>query len=460
MALYEETVTDNVDAAEVLSAVDHLIISDGLTASDAQAQAQTTYTFTFEEILSLTEAYGSVELAELAESFGFSVSTSLGIPVTAQAAMYLSSNSSPQYILGAEATSNVYILDRLIRQRNVLVEVLESVDVEGAALFAGYGLRLAERLRVSSAPAAATMYHLMIQEAARISETIRRVQIASVEDQVTLDYALSYIIGLSVIEKLGLSDPLVERLRTTVSVEEQFQLLDTLRRFIDGSLVDSVGMTTDVGASTVRRLTVADGVEVTDDIASKLLLRLEIADGLAVSDADVLQMIYDGRINENVSILAAYIAPSGSFTTWAVNTRTSAVTEYSNYAFNSFAELSSKYIAASSTGLYELSGDNDDGEDIIAQIKTGIAQMGGSRYTSFRAAYLGARGAGNYVLKLETGDGKTYNYAVTANNMETTKINLGKGLRARYFSFELISTGQDFDLDTLEFVPIVAQRRV
>ena len=44
--------------------------------------------------------------------------------------------------------------------------------------------------------------------------------------------------------------------------------------------------------------------------------------------------------------------------------------------------------------------------------------------------------------------------------MKTTKVNLGKGLRARYFAFELVSTGQDFDLDTLEFIPLVAQRRV
>jgi hypothetical protein len=37
---------------------------------------------------------------------------------------------------------------------------------------------------------------------------------------------------------------------------------------------------------------------------------------------------------------------------------------------------------------------------------------------------------------------------------------MGKGQRARYFAFELISAGQDFDLDTIEFVPIVVQRRV
>jgi hypothetical protein len=49
---------------------------------------------------------------------------------------------------------------------------------------------------------------------------------------------------------------------------------------------------------------------------------------------------------------------------------------------------------------------------------------------------------------------------VSTRSMRSTKVHMGKGQRARYFSFELISTGGDFDLDTLEFVPIVVQRRV
>ena len=64
------------------------------------------------------------------------------------------------------------------------------------------------------------------------------------------------------------------------------------------------------------------------------------------------------------------------------------------------------------------------------------------------------------MLKIITGEGLTVVYSLTADSMQSTKIHVGKGLRTRYFAFELISTGQDFDLDTLEFVPLVVQRRV
>jgi hypothetical protein len=78
----------------------------------------------------------------------------------------------------------------------------------------------------------------------------------------------------------------------------------------------------------------------------------------------------------------------------------------------------------------------------------------------FKGMYLGVRGEGEWVIKLITGDGNTYNYAVSTRNQRTTKVHMGKGLRARYWAFDMISSGQDFDLDTIEFVPIAAQRRV
>jgi hypothetical protein len=64
-------------------------------------------------------------------------------------------------------------------------------------------------------------------------------------------------------------------------------------------------------------------------------------------------------------------------------------------------------------------------------------------------------------LRLTTGPGAYYDYLVKARPMQTTRVTLGKGLRARYFKYELIAIdGHDFDLDNIEFLPIVSQRRV
>lgn len=87
-------------------------------------------------------------------------------------------------------------------------------------------------------------------------------------------------------------------------------------------------------------------------------------------------------------------------------------------------------------------------------------QFGSVQLSRLKAAYLGMRGAGEYVLRIETGDGSIYDYGVSARDMRTTKVHMGKGQQARYFAFELLGSGADFDLDSIEFVPLVKQRRV
>ena len=131
--------------------------------------------------------------------------------------------------------------------------------------------------------------------------------------------------------------------------------------------------------------------------------------------------------------------------------------------FNSITKMGNQYLGANSEGLWLLDGELDAAANIPTRVKSGWMQPSGSKFTSFKAAYLGLRvrdDARDFFLKLHSGDGREYVYAVKPNNMQTTKINMGKGLRSRYFSFELVTTGADYDLDSLEFVPLSSYRRV
>jgi hypothetical protein len=244
------------------------------------------------------------------------------------------------------------------------------------------------------------------------------------------------------------------------SLIETIDVADALARFLSGSLADGIGMTFTQVAVATKGAQVSEGIGIAPALTPHLILRVTAVEEIGIDDTLALRMLFNPVLSEGIELAAAYLAPDGSFTTWAMNTRTGAVTEYSNYAFNSFARMGHKYIGASQDGLYELVGDDDAGTDIIADIKSGFAQWAGSKFSMIKGIYIGARGDGDMVLKVITGDDKTYNFSVNVQSQQTTKIITGKGLRARYFAFELISTGQDFDLDTIEFVPLVADRRV
>lgn len=305
-----------------------------------------------------------------------------------------------------------------------------------------------------------TTYNISQPELTAIRDTLRLGVPLAVSDTVGTSDITKVVQSLRIAEALKLQELVVAGAKYTTSIFDGVAWADALRRFFAGEAIDGVGIQSVVAPQYRANMTLTQNLGIQQTDAAKLVFRVVAEDSVELDLTGVLKMLFAPALSEGVEISAAYVQPNGSLTTWAVNTEIGAVTEYSNYEFNSFAQIGYKYLGASSSGLYELNGDDDAGTDIVSVIKSGLAQFGGSRFAMFKAAYLGVRGGGDYVFRLETGDGRFYDYDIVAQDMQTTKIRLGKGLRARYFSFQLTSTGQDFDLDSIEFVPLVAQRRV
>ena len=197
-------------------------------------------------------------------------------------------------------------------------------------------------------------------------------------------------------------------------------------------------------------------------LAKNLVMRLALTEGAHLSDAEVLQFIYSETMVESIVAELLYQSPNGNITSWAINTRTNAVTQYDNFAFNSFAQMGNKYLAADENGLYELNGSQDITTPVVATFGGGYFQPGGAKFSGLKGVYIGAAGRGNYLLKIITGDQIERVYRSVLNpGLMTTKVNIGKGIRARYIAWELINEdGQDFDFDNIEFVPMLSGRRV
>ncbi len=153
-----------------------------------------------------------------------------------------------------------------------------------------------------------------------------------------------------------------------------------------------------------------------------------------------------------------YIVAGYDGTTWALNTRTKAVTEYTGYSFTGFAKVEGVMHAAAANGLYQLDGDDDDGAPIALRARSGLMRFGGTRLSRLKAAYVTARRSSVLTVTIETGDGVSYTYTVEPRPMRTARVHMGKGQRATHFLVDV--QGSDLDLDMLELVPIIVQRRV
>lgn len=342
--------------------------------------------------------------------------------------------------------------------KGVAGDTTDTVSVSEALAFV-LGALTQDAIRTADIADPSIIYTAALADTAALQELLSQALPAALIDAVGVSEALTILQAVLLQEVLGIAETVVGSAIYGLSWQDQVRFMDALARFFSGDVTEGLGIQDNIVTNALLAAALSETAGVNDALSPLLILRAVVSDTASVTDASLARMIFSGTLIDGVEVSAAYIAP-GNITSWAVNTRTGAASEYSNFEFNSFAQMGMQYIAASDAGLYELRGDDDAGTSIVSRIKSGFAQFAGSHLNSFKAAYLGVRGGGDYVLRLITGDGKTYDYGVKAEDMATTKVALGKGLRARYFAFELISAGQDFDLDSVEFIPLVAQRRV
>jgi hypothetical protein len=286
----------------------------------------------------------------------------------------------------------------------------------------------------------------------------------------TIPLILSQGINLSLVLAGGISLKLLQKLLVGTASLPAFTYHFTIAgRVVISDLIDKLffvmieqlfTMQPALGRQFIAGSSLVQLLAVSPAFTNKLVLRLN--GNFQLSPEQLVNMLYKGDpLLDGVVITALYISPSGTTTTWAVNTRTNAVTEYLNYNFSSFAFLNGRYVASASTGLYELDGDTDDGALIISELMSGYLQFNEKKLFGIKGAYVAIRGGGRFYLKLISGDGREYIYELRAQpNMMSTKVRVGKGISTTYMAFDLVTEGQDFDIDSIEFIPMTRGRRV
>jgi len=304
-----------------------------------------------------------------------------------------------------------------------------------------------------------------------LTDAVYKALRATLTDSILTTDLLLVVQGVTLVEQFLLQDVPNAAAVYSQTIAEALLTDDNLLWFWGKFVVENFALTDSISRQYQGVVNPADTLAITDAMVDWMVYALSGTELAVMTDIITPQMIFKGEaLVDNICLTATYVSPSGNITTWVVNTRTSAVTEYRNYNFNSFAKMGMRFLGANAQGLWVLDGELDDTQSIITKMKSGLMQLAGSRFTSFKGAYLGIRvkdasgtrfhPKGDFILKLYAGDGREYIYAFRPQNMQTTKINMGKGLRARYFAWELIAPGENFDLESVEFVPITSIRRV
>ena len=322
-----------------------------------------------------------------------------------------------------------------------------------------WGRVIQETLKVHIVSGPQMLFHATLAQVVSLANVLTLALPVTLTQAMTVHQTQSTALGLILLQHLKVLDGLTPDAVYHLALSQALHINSALGRFYGATLTQAMGLSPTL-ASQYRAVTsLIQNVTIASALANSL--SIHVSDDMGMTDVELLQALYQDNLADKITVNMLYVSPSGFATTWVVNTRTNAVTEYRNYSFTGFAQMGLKYIACDQNGLYELDGPKDLNASIVAEIETGFMQLNNSRLGGLKGLYLGMDAQGEFVAKIETGDGREYCYRVVAQpGLETTKINVGKGIRSRYLSFKLVSMGPDFRLDTIEFVPMRSDRRV
>lgn len=228
-------------------------------------------------------------------------------------------------------------------------------------------------------------------------------------------------------------------------------------------LVEALNDRLEAAAALVEAALLADAA------SSALRIVSLVSDEIAANDEATAIGAFGAMVNDGATLFASIRLGGGEYSAWVVNTETNAPSEYRNFAFNSMVEFDGRYYGATDDGIYELDvGDDDEGDDIPAWIRTGLSNLGNGKMKRLPAMYLGYKSDGTLVLKVvTTGERGTKREdwyqltAQTAGDMREGRIKLGKGLKSVYWAFEIHNkSGSDFELDNVTLYPLVLDRRI
>ncbi|MDD0837916.1 hypothetical protein PSQ40_04960 [Curvibacter sp. HBC61] len=132
--------------------------------------------------------------------------------------------------------------------------------------------------------------------------------------------------------------------------------------------------------------------------------------------------------------------------TIVMNTLTGAVSEYTNFQFDSITPKR----AGSAGGLHTLGGDLDISTPIVSQVITGRQEWGASLKKLLSVIYLSIRCTGPCAAIVQ-GKSGSWTYPAESYSTGVTRAKPGLGIRENYLAFGFQNTnGDTFVLDRIE----------
>jgi hypothetical protein len=150
-----------------------------------------------------------------------------------------------------------------------------------------------------------------------------------------------------------------------------------------------------------------------------------------------------------------------TFTTYAINLETFALSRYENYSFTSYAmHTDGKAYASDGDYIYCLEGEDDNGTAIQSKVLTGKMDFGTDLVKRTPYVYTAIDG-GPMTFTAWFDSNYTDVEIPQTDQLENSRIHLGLGATGRYWQYQWENVGGgDFKVSGIQWLPVPLTRRI
>lgn len=332
-------------------------------------------------------------------------------------------------------------------------------------------VQMADRLLLAARTAGVSELVAMLGDDLALDEAFLYLARLTLGDAFTLESAFSAD-GAARVLRLAETIVLAARnsavLETAAALVEGLVLLTGLDSRYPLGAQDALDLADALAPQLLARLAQLETLQFVDSLGQGIAFFAKSTDAVALLDAQGVTLATLLRQPDMLTFIGRLPLGGEDYQAWVLNADSLGVTEYTNFPLDSLADTPRGTFGLTSTGLYELTGDTDDGVPIEALLRTGDLAFSTSAHKRVDRAYLYLTSTDDVYLKtISTYRGQRkeawyrVNYRADADDGQTRRVRLGKGLRGTTWAFELSNiNGGDFDVRGAEVMPLQLARRV
>lgn len=132
----------------------------------------------------------------------------------------------------------------------------------------------------------------------------------------------------------------------------------------------------------------------------------------------------------------------GTSTGLSLNVKNMALTQYSDFNYNSLCVFKNNLIGFKSDGVYEITSDSENAQDIVWKIRTGKLDL---QKNYLRYVWITGAMNDSIMMVVEDAEGNRYEYIgePVSSAENEVRIKVGKGIKSRYVTIEFYNASEN-----------------